>query len=170
MPRAAPKTPSRTPPVRRQALLSTAESPYYQLWVLSNLTAKPFPTFGAQFHLNLTEWRIMLTVADRPGITAQELADYSGLDKMSVSRAVRGLEAQGRLAREGSDTDRRMRHLSLTDDGWAVYTQIARAARAREAQVYSELSAAELDSLRDMLKKLSRQARQGAGNDADQKP
>ncbi|MBT9486079.1 MAG: MarR family transcriptional regulator [Rubrivivax sp.] len=170
MPREKPRTPAKSPPVRRQALLSTADSPYYQLWVLSNLTAKPFPRFGAQFHLNLTEWRIMLTVADRPGISAQELADHSGLDKMSVSRAVRGLEAQGRLAREGSETDRRMRHLSLTDAGWLVYTQIARAARAREAQVYSELSPAELDSLREMLKKLSRQARLGAGDDGDQKP
>ena len=92
--------------------MRTGDSPYYQLWVLSNLTAKPFPRFAAEFDLNLTDWRMMVTIADRPGITAQELSDYSGLDKMIVSRAVRGLEEQGRLVREGSDTDRRMRHLT----------------------------------------------------------
>lgn len=54
----------------RKVILRTAESPYYQLWVLSNLTAKPFPKFAAEFDLNLTGWRVMLTVADRPGITA----------------------------------------------------------------------------------------------------
>lgn len=149
-------------PPRRQVLLATAESPYYQLWVLSNLTAKPFARrFGARFHLNLTEWRILLTVADRPGITAQALADYSGLDKMSVSRAVRGLESQGRLERRDDEADRRQRHLFLTDAGWEVYAEIGAAAVVREQQIYSELTPAELEQLRGLLAKLSRQARAG---------
>ena len=146
----------------RKVILRTADSPYYQLWVLSNLTAKPFARFGAEFHMNLTDWRIMVTVADHPGITAQELSDYSGLDKMSVSRAVRSLEAQGRLVREGNEADRRMRHLSLTGQGWSVYGEIVQAAVAREAQIYSLLSPRELATLRRLLKKLSRQARASA--------
>jgi len=146
----------------RKSILRTADSPYYQLWVLSNLTAKPFARFGAEFHMNLTDWRIMVTVADHPGITAQELSDYSGLDKMSVSRAVRSLEAQGRLVRDGNEADRRMRHLSLTEQGWAVYNEIAGAAVAREAQIYSLLSARELATLRRLLRKLSQQARASA--------
>ena len=142
-----------------QVVLRTADSPYYQLWVLSNLTAKPFPRFGARFQMNLTHWRVMLTVADHPGITAQALSDYSGLDKMIVSRAVRGLEEQGRLVREGDEADRRLRHLSLTADGWDVYGRIAKAAVAREAEIYSVLGARELAELRRMLAKLSSQAR-----------
>ena len=73
----------------RQTLLATEASPYYQIWVLTNLTAKPFMVrFGERFDLNLTDWRILLTLADKPDITAQGLADYTGLDKMSVSRVV----------------------------------------------------------------------------------
>ena len=56
---------------------------------------------------------------------------------MIVSRAVRGLEDQGRLVREGSDTDRRMRHLYLTDDGWAVYDKVARRAGARGRDLFA---------------------------------
>ena len=156
---AARRTPAATRGSDRKVILRTGDSPYYQLWVLSNLTAKPFPRFGAEFDLNLTAWRVLLTVADRPGITAQELSEYSGLDKMIVSRAVRGLEEQGRLVREGSESDRRMRHLSLTDEGWKVYAKVARAALAREAQIYDRLSPRELATLRRLLKKLSRQAR-----------
>jgi len=159
----APSAAGRTQPAARgsdrKVILRTSDSPYYQLWVLSNLTAKPFPRFGAEFDLNLTGWRVLLTVADRPGITAQELSEYSGLDKMIVSRAVRALEEQGRLVREGSESDRRMRHLSLTDEGWKVYAKVARAAVAREAQIYDRLSPRELATLRRLLKKLSRQAR-----------
>ena len=156
---ASPKPASR---VRRKAWVSTEHSPYYQIWVVTNLTARPFAAlFGNRFHLNLTEWRVLLTVADRPGISAQELSDYTGLDKMSVSRTVRHLEAQGRLVREGNATDRRRRHLDLTDDGWAVYEEIARAAVRREQQIYAGLSASELATLRVLLSKLSARAREG---------
>lgn len=156
-PRAAKAAPS------RQARLATQQSPYYQIWVLTNLTAKPFAAlFGNRFHLNLTEWRVLLTVADRPSLSAQELSDYTGLDKMSVSRVVRHLEAQGRLVRQGSESDRRMRHLDLTDDGWAVYDEIAAAAVAREAQIYATLSPEEIETLHRLLGKLSDKAREAA--------
>ena len=150
-----------TAPAAHEALLHTQESPFYQVWVLTNLTAKPFAaTFGRRFHLNLNDWRIMLTVADHPGVTAQELADYTGLDKMSVSRGVRNLEAQGRLARGGNEADRRLRHLFLTDEGWEVYSEIARNAVRREAELYRALSGAELQEFHRLLMKLSAQARE----------
>jgi DNA-binding MarR family transcriptional regulator len=144
----------------RRSQLSTHDSPFYQLWVVTNLTAKPFTaTFGKRFHLNLSDWRILLTVADAPGISAQALADYCGLDKMSVSRVVRNLEAQGRLVREGNEADRRMRHLYLTDDGWSVYNEVAASAVLREAQLYAALTPAELGRFKALLLKLSTQAR-----------
>ena len=146
----------------RRAWVSTERSPYYQIWVLINLTARPFAAlFGNRFHLNLTEWRVLLTIADRPGTSAQELSDYTGLDKMTVSRVVRRLEAQGRLVREDSEIDRRRRHLELTEDGWSVYDEIARAAVQREKQIYAGLSPDELVTLRALLSKLSTRARDG---------
>ena len=79
--------------------------------------------------------------------------------RASNPRAVRSLEDQGRLVREGSDTDRRMLHLYLTDAGWAVYDEIAIAALAREAEIYSPLSTNELATFRRLLQKLSDKAR-----------
>lgn len=144
----------------RRPRLSTAQSPFYQQWVLTNLTAKPFPaSYGKRFALNLTEWRILLTVADRPGITASALSDFTGLDKMTVSRVVRALESRGLMDRLDSAEDRRRRHLQLTDEGWAVYQHIAKAARAREAQIYGILSAAEHEQLHRLLVRLADHAR-----------
>lgn len=150
----------------KRALISTENSPYYRIWVLTNVTGKPFGLrFGERFDLNLTEWRVLLTVADKPGITAQTLSDFTGLDKMSVSRVVRKLESQGRLARENSEADRRSFHLSLTDEGWAVYGEIAQAAIKREAHVYATLSDKELDTLHKLLGKLLLQARNDPTSD-----
>lgn len=144
----------------RRALISTENSPYYRIWVLTNVTGKPFgQRFGERFDLNLTEWRVLLTVADKPGITAQTLSDFTGLDKMSVSRVVRKLESQGRLARDNSEADRRSFHLSLTDEGWAIYGEIAQAAIKREAHIYAGLSENELKTLHKLLGKLLLQAR-----------
>jgi DNA-binding MarR family transcriptional regulator len=123
-----------------RARIRTARSPFFQLLVLANLTAKPFAErFGRRLRLSLSEWRVLLVTADRPGITAQDLADYIGLDKMSVSRAVRGLAARGRLARKASARDRRRRHLYLTPAGWRVYEEIAASGLARERAVFGAL-------------------------------
>lgn len=146
----------------RKPLLSTRDSLFYQLWVVTNLTARPFGvSFGKRLHINLTDWRILLTVADAPGTSAQALAEYCGLDKMSVSRAVCNLEAQGRLVREGSESDRRMRHLYLTEAGWSIYNAIVVSAMAREAELFKALTAAELRRFQALLLKVSTQARMG---------
>jgi len=120
--------------------IKTERSPFFQLLVLANLTARPFyERFGRRLHLSLSEWRVLLVVADRPGISAQDLADYIGLDKMNVSRAVRGLEARRRLTRRASPRDRRRFHLYLTPEGKRVYDEIAVSGLGRERAVFGAL-------------------------------
>jgi len=129
---------------RHRARIRTARSPFFQLLVLANLTARPFhERFGRRLRVSLSEWRVLLVTADRPGSTAQDLADYIGLDKMSVSRAVRGLVARGRIKRKASANDRRRLHLHLTDEGWRVYEEIAASGLARERAVFAAVGARE---------------------------
>ncbi len=143
------------PAKRHRARIHTARSLFFQLLVLANLTARPFhERFGRRLHMSLSEWRVLLVVADRPGITAQDLADYIGLDKMSISRAVRGLAARGRLAREASARDRRRLHLSLTEAGWRVYGEIASSGLGRERAVFGALGARERAAFFDQLTRL----------------
>lgn len=152
------------PSTRHRARIRTAQSPFFQLLLLANLTARPFhERFGRRLHLSLSEWRVLLMVADQPGATAQDLADYIGLDKMSVSRAVRGLVARGRLSRAASSSDRRRLHLRLTEAGWRVYEEIAVSGIARERAVFGALAVrdyatffAQLTRLVDSTRKLDR--------------
>ncbi len=142
-------------PARHRARIRTRRSPFFQLLVLANLTARPFhERFGRRLRMSLSEWRVLLVVADRPGITAQDLADYIGLDKMSVSRAARGLVARGRLARRASERDRRRLHLSLTAAGWRVYDEIASSGMGRERAVFGALPARERVRFFDQLTRL----------------
>ncbi len=136
-----------------------------QLWILMNLTARPFASrFAAKFHLNLTEWRILRIVARNPGATAQEVTDYSGLDKMSVSRAVRALESNGQLARHGASTGRSLQ-LRPTAKGLKAYQEILAMAQRRDQQIYGQLSAAEAVAFEAVLTKLIVRAREVANGD-----
>lgn len=153
-------------PRAARSLIDTAQSPFFQLLVLANLTARPFQErFGRRLHMSLSEWRVMLVVADRPGITAQALADYTGLDKMSISRAVRGLAARQRLVREATPRDRRSLQLRLTPAGYAVYREIARSGLEREGAVFAALSASQRRAFFTQLAHLVERARL-----LDQKP
>lgn len=149
------KTSPGAPAKRHRARIRTARSPFFQLLLLANLTARPFPErYGRRLRLSLSEWRVLVVVADRPGITAQDLADYIGLDKMSVSRAVRALAARGRMARKASARDRRRLHLFLTEAGWRVYDEIASSGAARERAVFAALGAREQRAFYDQLVRL----------------
>jgi DNA-binding MarR family transcriptional regulator len=156
----------KTTPSERRARIHTARSLFFQLLVLANLTARPFSErFGRRLHLSLSEWRVLLVLADRPGITAQELADYIGLDKMSISRAVRGLETAGRLARLASPRDRRRLQLHLTTAGWQVYDEIAASGAERERIVFGALDPGERRQFFAQLARLVASTRK-----LDQKP
>ncbi|GIG92238.1 MarR family winged helix-turn-helix transcriptional regulator [Plantactinospora endophytica] len=91
-------------------------------------------------------------LADRThGCHAKELADRSGLDPSTVSRAVAALVARGLVARRSDPADRRASFLVLTDDG--------RTALADAREWYGDLlgaaladwSPAEIDALTGAL-------------------
>ena len=81
-------------------MLALDRSAFLKLLVLVNLTARPFGRlYARRYKITLAEWRVMFTVAGRPGAAASEIAEMLGLDKMAVSRAIRALERSGNLKR-----------------------------------------------------------------------
>ena len=108
-------------------------SPFFKLMLLVNLMGRPFGRlYGRRYKLNLTEWRVMVTLASRPGSTGNDIAQYTGLDKMSVSRAVHGLMRRGRVVRRANPRDRRHLLLALSPAGLALFRTIAVSGSARE--------------------------------------
>jgi DNA-binding MarR family transcriptional regulator len=141
--------------VASAAALRIDESLFFKLVRVVNLTARPFTETLSKLHdLSLNEWRTMLVLAAHPGIVAREVAERTGLDKMSVSRAVTALEQDGRLSRESDPADARRSMLTLTPGGLTLFQNLAHSAAAREEQLYAELSADELRALHTAADKL----------------
>ncbi len=141
---------------RRQARLPIDDSLFFKLVRVVNLTARPFvETLSRAHHLSLNEWRVMVVLASHPGIAAREVADATGLDKMSVSRALAALERHGRLQRQADPADARRALLELTSAGQALFERIGVLAGEREAQLFGGISRAETKSLAALVDRLS---------------
>jgi DNA-binding MarR family transcriptional regulator len=110
--------------------------------------------YSERFGISVPQWRILATLAEAPGLTAQRVAACTNMDKVKVSRAVAELESRGHLRRERSARDGRASDLHLTDEGRRLFRRIAPLARAWEQQFLSSLSAAEQTVFFDFLERL----------------
>jgi len=117
------------------------DSIFFKLVRVVNLTARPFvESVGRAHRLTLNEWRVMLVLASRPGSAAQDIVGHTGLDKMTVSRALAGLQRRGRLVRREDPRDKRRALLTLSAAGRRVYEQIGAGGKEREQQLFAGLS------------------------------
>ena len=128
---------------------------FLKMLELVNLTARPFGRlYARRYKITLSEWRVLFTVEAHPDISAAEIADALGLDKMTVSRAVRALERVGRIRREAHIRDQRRATLRLTAKGRTIFDKIAPSARSREAALFGALNDNELRAFKANLDKL----------------
>jgi DNA-binding MarR family transcriptional regulator len=120
-----------------------------------NLAARPFAqSVGREHQLSLPEWRVMAVVARQPGITASQLCDLCGMDKMTVSRALAGLEQSQRLARVADEHDHRCSRLHLSEAGLTLHAIVHEAARARESELFAGMTRTDRERLTTILDKL----------------
>ncbi len=123
--------------------------------ILSNRIGQAFhDEVVAANGLTLAEWRVILTLAHAPGMTAAEITDRWAMDKMAINRAIRRLERAGRLSRRRRTDDRRSYALTLTPAGRRLYRKVVPTANARYRDLVACLTAEEQAALRTALAKL----------------
>lgn len=127
----------------------------YRLSVLSNRVSQGVArTYRERFGISVTEWRVIAILGRYPGLSATEVAARSAMDKVAVSRAVRGLLTRGLVSREDNHADRRAKHLHLSREGQRLYDAIVPAALAYEKSLLAVLDADEQARLQQLLDKL----------------
>ena len=101
----------------------------------------------------------MAVLAHAPGLSAAEVADRTGMDKVAVSRAVARLLRRRRLRRRQTAADRRRSQLELSAEGSEVYGRIAPWALRYERELVKALTPEELRLLDRALSRLLDRAR-----------
>jgi DNA-binding MarR family transcriptional regulator len=131
---------------------------------LVNLAARPFQEgIGRRHRLGLSEWRTLAVLHAHPGSAAVDIAHRTGLDKMSVSRALASLERAARLVRRGAPPHGRRALATLTPAGRALFRALRGPARAREEAVTGSLTAAQKRQLAAVLERMTRSVLEADG-------
>ncbi|SDY60566.1 DNA-binding transcriptional regulator, MarR family [Lysobacter sp. yr284] len=158
-----PAAPERaTPPSRaaaraggRHAELDLDHFLPYRLSVLSNRVSGAIArVYSERYALSVTEWRVMAVLGRFPGLSANEVAQRTAMDKVAVSRAVARLTEAGRLERDTHDDDRRRSVLRLSPDGYKIYDEVAPMALAFEQRLLAGIETVERDALFRLLDRL----------------
>jgi DNA-binding MarR family transcriptional regulator len=127
----------------------------YQLSVTSNAVSSAIArTYEALFGLRVPEWRLVAVLAEEDGVTQQALVARTEMDKMTVSRAAQALVSRGLVTRVPHGSDKRSHALALSEEGRALYAQIAPKALELEEKLLNELGAREIAQLKSTLAKL----------------
>ena len=131
----------------------------YRLSVLANRISHGFSRlYEEKFDLKLPEWRVMAALGRRPGITAREVADFTAMDKVAISRAVARLMQMDRIIAVADSADGRRQRLSLSEAGLAIYREIIPMAKRIEAALTDGITDSELAVLDKLLTRLTNRA------------
>ncbi|MCP4073441.1 MAG: winged helix-turn-helix transcriptional regulator, partial [Hyphomicrobiales bacterium] len=80
--------------------------------------------YTEKFGLSVSEWRTMAVLGPHNSISASEIVEQSSMDKVAVSRAIKGLQAKGFLKRDIDGDDRRRAALRLTLEGRNTFANL----------------------------------------------
>jgi len=136
----------------------------YRLSVVSNKASGLIArAYQARFGLSIWEWRVIAVLGGeaRP-LTAQAVCEATAMDKVTVSRAIRALDARGLVARQPNADDKRASDVTLTAEGQDIYAKITPSALDYEARMLVDFSDDERIALTALLEKLERSLDGGA--------
>ncbi|MFW5835110.1 MAG: MarR family winged helix-turn-helix transcriptional regulator [Pseudomonadota bacterium] len=129
----------------------------YRLAVSSKRVSRALARrYETGFGVSIPEWRCLAVLGRRSQLTATDLGRRASLDKVQTSRALAGLVDRGLVARSRDDGDRRATRLALTDDGRALYADLAAVALAWERELIEALGLSDRRALDRVLHKLDR--------------
>lgn len=96
---------------------------------------------------------LLVAIGRRGPIGVVELADNLGRDYTTVSRQVKKLEAQGLAHKQPNANDRRISEVTLSEQGQAIFAQIAQARQKLMNQVLANWSPDEVQALFTLTRK-----------------
>jgi DNA-binding MarR family transcriptional regulator len=132
--------------------------PYKLSRLVNDVSAGLLSTYSPSFALNVSQWRMLAAVAQLAPTTVTELTQYSGMDKVTVSRSVREMVERKLMARVLDDNDRRRASITLTAEGRATYQRIAPLAMEYEKNLLDALEDSEKVALNQLVDRLLDQA------------
>jgi DNA-binding MarR family transcriptional regulator len=127
----------------------------YHLSVVSNLSSRVLSDhLDREVGLTIPEWRVILIIGKIPGLSTDQVAARTTMDKTKVSRAIARLAALGYIDRQISASDRRQNRLEITPAGIPIFERCLTVANDVQGEVLRSLTAAEEKAFLAILLKI----------------
>jgi DNA-binding MarR family transcriptional regulator len=128
--------------------------PAFLTWIANKLSRGASQHYLAVFDTGIETWRCLVLLAIHGSITAQQVSKTIGMDKASVSRCFKTMQARGLITMSLDSQDGRLRTATLTAKGRALHDRILGVALVREQALLAVLSQAEQATLIGLLRRL----------------
>ena len=115
-----------------------------------DFTAEPDEML-AEYGFGRAHHRVIYFVGRHAGLSVSELLGVLKITKQSLSRVLSQLVEQGFIIQRAGETDRRRRHLELTDKGVELERRLSENQRQRIARAYREAGAAAVEGFRRVM-------------------
>ncbi len=143
----------------------------WRVYYLSHMIVKPVQIKVTEpYGISWVEWRILITLAHAPGITANEITSAWAFDKMLVSRAVRRLLELKMIRREVGASDSRKFLLFLDKKGQKIFDTLWPGAQDHYADIISTLEPGEFETFCGIADKLITRATEIARMEEENRP
>ncbi|WP_374673885.1 MarR family winged helix-turn-helix transcriptional regulator [Ideonella sp.] len=103
------------------------------------------------------QFAVLQALANEPGVDQRSLARTLGFDTSTIAGVIDRLEGRGAVARQVDPSDRRVRRLSLTEDGEALLADVVPAMRRTQSRILAPLPPAEQAEFMRLLQVLVRE-------------
>lgn len=100
------------------------------------------------------QFGVLVLIDRNPGLNQSALARMLGIERSTMVAVIDGLEARGLVARQGSDSDRRLNVLCLTRLGKALLSEVKPKVRRHEKRIAADLRPEEVAALIGLLKRI----------------
>ncbi len=128
--------------------------PAYLTWIANKLSRGASQHYLSVADVGIETWRCLVLLAIEGSISAQQVSKVVGMDKASVSRCFKSMQAKGLITLGLDAGDGRVRIATLTKTGRKLHDQILGIALERERALLSVLNAQERDTLISLLSRL----------------
>jgi MarR family transcriptional regulator, transcriptional regulator for hemolysin len=120
----------------------------------SRAVTQAFERAMAQAGGSVSTWQVLLLVRSQSWDTQSELAEQLGITGATLTHHLNALERKGLVRRWREDSNRRVQHVELTDDGIELFGRLREVARRHDGQLRSQLTDDEVEQLAELLERL----------------
>lgn len=128
--------------------------PGYLTWIANKLTRGASQAYLAAFDTGVESWRLLVLLAIETSISAQRCSKVIGMDKASVSRAFKTMQARGLISIGLDGSDGRLRVATITARGRRLHDRIMAMALARERALLAVFDDRERELLIGLLRRM----------------